>query len=55
MFRAWQLSGTESVRGTWSSALVLITATDVDDGSAVCTAISGSGFQAGDRVRTVVQ
>jgi curli biogenesis system outer membrane secretion channel CsgG len=38
-----------------TSSVGTIKATDVDDGSAVCTAISGSGFQAGDRVRTVVQ
>jgi curli biogenesis system outer membrane secretion channel CsgG len=29
----------------------VVKATDVDDGSAVCTAVSGSGFQVGDHVR----
>jgi curli biogenesis system outer membrane secretion channel CsgG len=38
-----------------SSSVGIIKATDVDDASAVCTPVSGSGFQAGDRVRTVVQ
>ena len=33
----------------------VIKATDVDDVSAICTAVSGSGFQAGDRVKTTVQ
>lgn len=31
----------------------IIKATDVDDASAVCTPVSGSGFQTGDRVRNV--
>lgn len=33
----------------------IIKATDVDDASAVCTPVSGSGFQTGDSVRTVQQ
>jgi curli biogenesis system outer membrane secretion channel CsgG len=33
----------------------IIKATDVDDVSSICTAVSGSGFQAGDRVKTVTQ
>jgi curli biogenesis system outer membrane secretion channel CsgG len=33
----------------------IVKATDVDDSSAVCTAVSGSGFQEGDRVRTPAQ
>jgi curli biogenesis system outer membrane secretion channel CsgG len=35
-----------------TSTIGIIKATDVDDASAVCTAVSGSGFQTGDRVRT---
>jgi curli biogenesis system outer membrane secretion channel CsgG len=38
-----------------TSSVGMIKATDVDDGSAVCAPVSGSGFQAGDRVHTVVQ
>ncbi len=33
----------------------VIKATDVDDASAVCSPVSGSGFQSGDRVKTVAQ
>ena len=33
----------------------VVKATDVDDVSAVCTPVSGSGFQAGDRVKSVTQ
>lgn len=33
----------------------IIKATDVDDASAVCTPVSGSGFKTGDRVKTVTQ
>jgi hypothetical protein len=33
----------------------VVKATDVDDVSAICTPVSGSGFQAGDRVKTVTQ
>ncbi|HTX75717.1 MAG TPA: CsgG/HfaB family protein [Terracidiphilus sp.] len=33
----------------------IVKATDVDDASAVCTPVSGSGFQTGDRVRNVQQ
>ena len=32
-----------------------IKATDVDDVSSICTPVSGSGFQTGDRVKTVTQ
>jgi hypothetical protein len=35
-----------------TSSIGIIKATDVDDASAVCTAISGSGFQTGDRVKS---
>jgi curli biogenesis system outer membrane secretion channel CsgG len=33
----------------------VIQATDVDDASSVCTPVSGSGFQEGDRVRSMAQ
>jgi curli biogenesis system outer membrane secretion channel CsgG len=33
----------------------VVKATDVDDVSAICTPVSGSGFQAGDRVKYVTQ
>ena len=33
----------------------IVKATDVDDLSAVCTAVSGSGFKTGDMVKTVTQ
>ena len=33
----------------------VVRATDVDDASAVCTPVSGSGFQTGDRVKSVTQ
>ena len=33
----------------------VVKATDVDDVSAICTPVSGSGFQTGDRVKTVTQ
>lgn len=35
-----------------TTSVGIIKATDVDDASAVCTPVSGSGFQTGDRVRT---
>jgi curli biogenesis system outer membrane secretion channel CsgG len=35
-----------------TSSVGMLKATDVDDSSAVCTPVSGSGFQVGDRVRT---
>jgi len=38
-----------------TSSIGTIKATDVDDASAVCTPVSGSGFQTGDRVRSVTQ
>lgn len=38
-----------------TSSVGIIKATDVDDASSVCTAVSGSGFQTGDRVRTPAQ
>ncbi len=33
----------------------VVKATDVDDSSAVCEAVSGSGFKTGDRIKTVTQ
>ncbi|HWG22189.1 MAG TPA: CsgG/HfaB family protein [Terracidiphilus sp.] len=38
-----------------TSSIGIIKATDVDDGSAVCTPVSGSDFQTGDRVRSIAQ
>ena len=38
-----------------ANALGVVKATDVDDSSAVCTAVSGSGFKTGDKVKTVTQ
>jgi curli biogenesis system outer membrane secretion channel CsgG len=38
-----------------TSSIGTIKATDVDDGSAVCTAVTGSGFKEGDRVRAANQ
>jgi curli biogenesis system outer membrane secretion channel CsgG len=38
-----------------STTVGVVKATDVDDVSAICTPVSGSGFQTGDRVKTVTQ
>lgn len=38
-----------------TSTIGIVKATDVDDSSAVCSPVSGSGFQTGDRVRSVAQ
>ena len=38
-----------------TSSIGTIKATDVDDASAVCSAVSGSGFQTGDRVKALSQ
>ncbi len=38
-----------------TSSIGIIKATDVDDGSAVCTPVSGSDFQVGDHVRSTAQ
>jgi len=38
-----------------TSTIGIVKATDVDDASAVCTPVSGTGFQTGDRVRSVAQ
>ena len=46
---------TGSVIRRLTSSIGIIKATDVDDASAVCTAVSGSGFQTGDRVKSMAQ
>jgi curli biogenesis system outer membrane secretion channel CsgG len=38
-----------------TSTIGIVKATDVDDASAVCLPVSGTGFQTGDRVRAVAQ
>ena len=38
-----------------TTSVGVIQATDVDEGSAVCSAVSGSGFQTGDRVKNIAQ
>jgi curli biogenesis system outer membrane secretion channel CsgG len=38
-----------------TSTIGVVKATDVDDSSAVCNVVSGSGFQTGDAVRSVTQ
>ena len=38
-----------------TTSVGVIKATDVDDASAVCTPVSGSGFKVGDRVKSVTQ
>ena len=38
-----------------TTTIGVIQATDVDDASSVCTPVSGSGFQEGDRVRSTAQ
>ena len=38
-----------------TSSIGIIKATDVDDTSAVCAPVSGSGFQTGDRVKSAAQ
>ena len=38
-----------------TTSIGIIKATDVDDDSSVCAAVSGSGFQTGDRVKSVAQ
>jgi curli biogenesis system outer membrane secretion channel CsgG len=38
-----------------SSTIGVVRATDVDDASAVCAPVSGSGFQTGDSVKSVAQ
>jgi hypothetical protein len=38
-----------------STAVGVVKATDVDDVSAVCAPVSGSGFKIGDKIKTVTQ
>jgi curli biogenesis system outer membrane secretion channel CsgG len=38
-----------------STSVGTVKATDVDDASAVCTSVSGSGFKVGDQVKTITQ
>ena len=38
-----------------TTSVGVVKATDVDDVSAICTPVSGSGFQTGDRVKTITQ
>ena len=38
-----------------TTSVGVIKATDVDDASSVCIPVSGSGFQEGDRVRSMAQ
>jgi len=38
-----------------STTVGIVKATDVDDSSAVCVPVAGSGFKAGDRVKSVTQ
>lgn len=38
-----------------TSSVGIVKATDVDDGSAVCVPVSGTGFQTGDRVKALGQ
>jgi curli biogenesis system outer membrane secretion channel CsgG len=38
-----------------STAVGVVKATDVDDASAICEPVSGSGFKIGDKVKTVAQ
>jgi len=38
-----------------TSTIGVVKATDVDDQSAVCAPVSGTGFQTGDRVRSMAQ
>jgi hypothetical protein len=38
-----------------TTSVGIVKATDVDDDSSVCAAVTGSGFQTGDRVKSVSQ
>jgi curli biogenesis system outer membrane secretion channel CsgG len=46
---------TGSVIRRLTSTIGIVRATDVDDTSSVCTAVSGSGFKAGDSVKSATQ
>jgi curli biogenesis system outer membrane secretion channel CsgG len=47
--------GTGAVIRRLTTSVGIIKATDVDDASAVCSPVSGSGFQAGDRVKSIAK
>ena len=47
--------GTGKVIRRVSSAVGVVRVTDVDDESAIATAVSGAGFKVGDAVKTVTQ
>ncbi len=47
--------GTGKVIRRMSSAVGVVRVTDVDDESAIATAVSGAGFKVGDAVKTVTQ
>jgi curli biogenesis system outer membrane secretion channel CsgG len=47
--------GTGQVIRRLTSTIGVVKATDVDDSSAVCSVVSGAGFQTGDAVRSVTQ
>jgi curli biogenesis system outer membrane secretion channel CsgG len=46
---------TGSVIRRLTSSIGIVKATDVDDASSVCTPVSGSGFKAGDSVKSITQ
>jgi hypothetical protein len=46
---------TGSVIRRLTSTIGIVRATDVDDASSVCTVVSGSGFKAGDTVKSATQ
>ena len=46
---------TDAVIRRLATTVGVVKATDVDDASAVCEPVSGSGFKIGDRVKTVTQ
>ena len=46
---------TGAVMRRLSTSVGMVKATDVDDASAVCTSVSGSGFKVGDSVKSVTQ
>ena len=46
---------TQAVIRRLATAVGVVKATDVDEGSAVCSPVSGSGFKTGDKVKTVTQ
>jgi hypothetical protein len=46
---------TQQVIRRLTTAVGVVKATDVDDASAVCEVVSGTGFKTGDSVKTVTQ